>query len=313
MSLLSNWGFTINLSDAECCWNELPSAPNSPEFHMASPPFWIPVGFGEPTVEPHVQTQKPIALPGGSTLLCNSCHLVVPQWSRAKEKSCRYIIWLVVSTPLKNMISSDWIIIPTLGENNPNVPNHQPSTSHISLCHDISHVETAYHQRMIWSSQYGGVRQKWKGYPPSMWKIGCSMIILYFSPPARWGLLDFMSVASSCLLLTPASSSSSSSSSSSPPRPPRPPCHPCRPCRPRRPRRPRRPCSTATCDTQCSLPDLNHDHPRPVFPAGPRPRPATPSVPCRTSTTTSHAQCSLPDLICEYPCQVFPAGPHVGR
>ena len=38
------------------------SAPNSAEFHMGSPPFWIPVGFGEPTVEPHVQTQKPIAL-----------------------------------------------------------------------------------------------------------------------------------------------------------------------------------------------------------------------------------------------------------
>ena len=25
--------------------------------------------------------------------------------------------WLVVSTPLKNMSSSDWIIIPTIGEN----------------------------------------------------------------------------------------------------------------------------------------------------------------------------------------------------
>ena len=107
----------------------------------------------------------------------------------------------------------------------------------------------------------------------------------------------------SCLLLPPASSSSSS-----PPRPPRPPCHPCRPCRPRRPRRPRPtatrdpqvfsvgpqprpstpsvPCrtSTTTIHTQCSLPDLNHDHPRPVFPAGPQPRPSTPSVPCRTST-----------------------------
>ena len=43
----------------------------------------------------------------------------------------------------------------------------------------------------------------------------------------------------------------------------------------------------------CLLPDLNHDHPRPVFAAGPQPRPATPSVCCRTSTTTSHAQCSL--------------------
>ena len=64
------------------------------------------------------------------------------------------------------------------------------------------------------------------------------------------------------------------------------------PPEPRRPRRPRRPssssssCSTATRDPQCSLPDLNlhprpvfpakwtlnHDQ-RPVFPAGPQPRP----------------------------------------
>ena len=98
------------------------------------------------------------------------------------------------------------------------------------------------------------------------------------SPPARWGLLDFMSVACS----SPPLLSSSS-------------------------------CSTATLDAQCSLSDLNHDHPRPVFPAGPQPRPSPPSVPCRTSTTTIHAQCSLPDLNREYPRQVFPAGPHVGR
>ena len=68
-------------------------------------------------------------------------------------------------------------------------------------------------------------------------------------------------------------------------------------------------CSTATLDAQCSLSDLNHDHPRPVFPAGPQPRPSPPSVPCRTSTTTIHAQCSLPDLNREYPRPVFPAGP----
>ena len=94
---------------------------------------------------------------------------------------------------------------------------------------------------------------------------------LCISPPARWGLLDFMSVACS----SPPLLSSSS-------------------------------CSTATLDAQCSLSDLNHDHPRPVFPAGPQPRPSPPSVPCRTSTTTIHAQCSLPDLNREYPRQVFP-------
>ena len=54
--------------------------------------------------------------------------------------------------------------------------------------------------------------------------------------------------------------------------------------------------STTTSHAQCSLPDLNHAHPRPVFAAGPQPRPSTPSVRCRTSTTTIHAQCSLPDL-----------------
>ena len=57
------------------------------------------------------------------------------------------------------------------------------------------------------------------------------------------------------------------------------------------------------------LPDLNHDHPRPVFPARPQPRISTPSVPCRTSTTTIHAQCSLPDLNHDHPRPVFPAGP----
>ena len=153
-----------------------------------------------------------------------------------------------------------------------------------------------------------------------------------FSPPARWGLLDFMSVASSsCLPLPlppsafrlppPASSSSSSSSLSSsssslsssscstaihvsvPCRTSTTTIHVSVPCR----------TSTASIPAQCSLPDLNHDHPRPVFPAGPQPRPSPPSVPCRTSTTTIHAQCSLPDLNREYPRQVFPAGPHVGR
>ena len=135
-----------------------------------------------------------------------------------------------------------------------------------------------------------------------------------FPPPARWGLLDFMSVACS-------------SSSSSPPPPRRPPRTPCPPAQ-LRPAIHSVLCrtSTTTIHAQCSLPDLNHDHPRPVFPAGPQPRPSmpvfpagpqprpsTPSVPCRTSTASIHAKCSLPDLNREYPRQVFPAGPHVGR
>ena len=116
-------------------------------------------------------------------------------------------------------------------------------------------------------------------------------------------------------------------SSSSPPPPRRPPRTPCPPAQ-LRPAIHSVLCrtSTTTIHAQCSLPDLNHDHPRPVFPAGPQPRPSmpvfpagpqprpsTPSVPCRTSTASIHAKCSLPDLNREYPRQVFPAGPHVGR
>ena len=125
-----------------------------------------------------------------------------------------------------------------------------------------------------------------------------------FSPTCQVRVVRFYV---SCLLLLLLSSSSSSSSSYS-----------------------LSSCSTATRDPQCSLSDLNHDlnhdHPRPVFPAGPQPRPSmpvfpagpqprpsTPSVPCRTSTASIHAKCSLPDLNREYPRQVFPAGPHVGR
>ena len=73
------------------------------------------------------------------------------------------------------------------------------------------------------------------------------------------------------------------------------------------PRRPPRP--TATRDPQCSLSDLNHDDSRPVCPAGPQPRPSTPSVPCRTSTASIRAPCSLPDLNHDHPRPVFPAGP----
>ena len=69
--------------------------------------------------------------------------------------------------------------------------------------------------------------------------------------------------------------------------------------------------STTTSQAQCSLPDLNHDQPRPVFAAKPQPRPSTPSVRCRTSTTTIHAQRSLPDLNHDHPRPVFAAGPQL--
>ena len=137
------------------------------------------------------------------------------------------------------------------------------------------------------------LNRKWK-QPKSERSFFCHMYAIrsWFSPPARWGLLDFMSVACS-------SSPPPLLSSPPPPAQPRPSTHSglCR-------------TSTTTIHAQCSLPDLNHDHhrqcslpdlnrgyPRPVFPAGPQPRPSTPSVPCRTSTASIHAKCSLPDLM----------------
>ena len=97
---------------------------------------------------------------------------------------------------------------------------------------------------------------------------------IYFdiSPSARWRLLDFMSVAAHppfFLLLLLAFCRTSTTT-----------IHASIRCR----------TSTTTIHAQYSLPDLNHDHPRPVFAAGPQPRSSTPSVRCRTSTTTIHAQ-----------------------
>ena len=140
----------------------------------------------------------------------------------------------------------------------------------------------------------------------------CSTIFnLYISPPARWGLLDFMLVD---FRLPPSAfrlpSASSCSSSSARPQPRE--STPSVPAGPQpRESTPSVPCrtSTARIHAQCSLPDLNRDHPRQVFPAGPQPRPSTPSVPCRASTATIHAKCSLPDLNRENPRPVFPAGP----
>ena len=52
--------------------------------------------------------------------------------------------------------------------------------------------------------------------------------------------------------------------------------------------------STRTIPAQCSLPDLNREYPRQVFPAGPQPRVSTRSVPCRTSCRK----------ICQIECQI---------
>ena len=62
---------------------------------------------------------------------CDNCHFGL--FLNIKE------IWLVVSIPLKHMSSSDWIIIPAIGENNKHVPNHQ--VIHNEMLFSCTHVD----------------------------------------------------------------------------------------------------------------------------------------------------------------------------
>ena len=136
--------------------------------------------------------------------------------------------------------------------------------------------------------------------------VSCLVLLLLSSPPPLVVLLLSLSSSSSCSTATRDPQCSLSDLNHDHPRPvcpagpqPRPSTSVC-PAGPQpRPSTHSVPCrtSTASIHAQCSLPDLNHDHPRPVFPAGPQPRPSTPSVPCRTSTASIHAKCSLPDLM----------------
>ena len=160
------------------------------------------------------------------------------------------------------------------------------------VCSEVSASASPSHgpSPSLWAQQRSAWAEKaWQSNTSQKAKLQLKIlqpkiVLTFFFPTCQVRVVRFYV---SCLLL-----------SSPPPRPPRPPAQP-RPsthsvlCR----------TSTTTIHAQCSLPDLNHDHPRPVFPAGPQPRVSPPSVPCRTSTTTIHAQCSLPDLNREYPRQ----------
>ena len=47
-------------------------------------------------------------------------------WVMVERHVITYMVWLVVSTPLKHMSSSVGMIIPNIWENNSHVPNQQP-------------------------------------------------------------------------------------------------------------------------------------------------------------------------------------------
>ena len=135
------------------------------------------------------------------------------------------------------------------------------------------------------------------------------------SPPARWGLLDFIRAVLLLLRLLLHLLLSSSSQSRSqwaqpdlhrerqipvgtagpPPRAQDPSGH----CR----------TSTATSRLQWALPDLNRDFQIAVGTSGPQPRLPDRSGHCRTSTATSRSQWALPDLNRDFQIAVGTAGP----
>ena len=99
-----------------------------------------------------------------------------------------------------------------------------------------------------------------------------------YSPPVRWGLLDFMSVSS------PSSPS---------------------------PRSPPRRTSTTILWVQCGMPDLNRDPVISVWRAGPQPRAREFSVACRTPTAILRVQCGVPDPNRDLVSSVWRAGPQL--
>ena len=135
-----------------------------------------------------------------------------------------------------------------------------------------------------------------------------------FSPPARWGLLDFiravlllLRLLLHLLLVLLLAVQIPVGTAGPPPRAPDPSGH----CR----------TSTASCRSQWALPGLNRDFqvavgtagpqpraPIPVGTAGPQPRAPDPSGHCRTSTATSRSQWALPDPNRDFQIAVGTAG-----
>ena len=116
----------------------------------------------------------------------------------------------------------------------------------------------------------------------------------HFSPPVRWGLLDFMSVSSPPSRPSPPSSSSSSC---------RPPqlrsCEFSVACR----------TTTAIRWVQCGVLDPNRDPMSSVWRAGPQPRCCEVSVACWTPTAVLRVQCGVLDPTCDFASSVWRAGP----
>ena len=124
----------------------------------------------------------------------------------------------------------------------------------------------------------------------------------FFSPPARWGLLDFIRAVLLLLLRLRIlllrlllAVQIPVGTAGPPPRAPDPSGH----CR----------TSTASCRSQWALPDLNRDFQVAVCTAGPQPRLPDRSGHCWTSTASSRSQWALPGLNRDFQIAVGTAGP----
>ena len=195
------------------------------------------------------------------------------------------------------------------------------------LCSE--HIVATFYQTCLdphctWACE--GSLQAWssKDFRRNLFSQNCfSWNVSLFSPPVRWGLLDFTSV-------------------SSPPPPPRPSSPPPLPLLPlhlvvyllrpcdvpdlshlvssvwRAGPQPRACEFSVACRTptaipwvQCGVPDPNRDPVSSVWRAGPQPRSCEFSVACRTSTTILWVQCGVPDLNRDPVSSVWRAGPQV--
>ena len=134
-------------------------------------------------------------------------------------------------------------------------------------CHSNYHVTWMIRQRDNTMHGRNPIKSFLKSFAVFCIELHWLVLQLCFSPPVRWGLLDFMSV-----------------SSPPPPSPSSPP-----------PRLPS-PCPVAILCVQCGMSDLNCDPASSVWRAGPQPRSCEFSVASRTPTAILWVQCGVPDL-----------------
>ena len=164
--------------------------------------------------------------------------------------------------------------------NNPLLRLYTPENKHGSWKYPLGKGETSTNHQFLGSMfvlggvfVIGGYLTVWGISVDQPWWLveEGGVCCVFFSPPVRWGLLDFMSVFSSSSASSSSSSSSSSSFSSS---------------------------SFSSCDDVWS-----------VWRAGPQPRSCEASVACRTSTAIMWGQCGVPDLNRDHVSSVWRAGP----